>query len=232
MKKINWSNGYAKQAPPIKIDYDKYYHYWHMDQILNKVITRGSSVLECGCAPAQWLAYFSKEYNCKVWGIDNSKIGLELSKRNLEMQGIENFGLIEGDVRHIPLPDAVFDVVFSTGLLEHFSTPIKIVKELVRVLKPGGLLIVRIPNFQLGSLLWFINDVLFRHRMSETHFKMDLPDINSWMQRQNLKIIRSEYVGLYVNHGRIPKANWVLLFVNRFTAHSMMVIGKKKEEEV
>ena len=228
MKKINWSDGYAKQAPPIKIDYDEYYHYWHMHQILNEVIAQGSSVLECGCAPAQWLAYFANEYDCKVCGIDNSKIGLELSERNLEMQGIENFGLIEGDVRHMPLPDAVFDVVFSTGLLEHFSDPIAIVKEMVRVLKPTGLLIVAIPNFQLGSLMWLINDGLFRRRMSETHFKLDLPDVNSWMQRQNLRILRSEYIGLYVNHGRIPHANWILPFINRFTAHSMMVVGKKK----
>ncbi len=232
IKEINWDTGYARQKPPIKIGYNKYHYYWHMHQILKNFVKRGSSILECGCAPARWLAYFAVEYDCEIWGIDNnSTIGLNLSKKNLQMQGIEEFTLIKGDVNHLPMQDATFDVVFSTGLLEHFSEPKKIVKEMTRVLKPDGLLIIKIPNFHTGSLIWLIEDILFRRGMSETHFKLNLTDVNSWLLEQNLRIISSEYVGLYIRHGRISKSKWALKFVNRCTAHSIMSIGKKREEE-
>jgi SAM-dependent methyltransferase len=46
---------------------------------------------------------------------------------------------IVGDGSGLPLRDGAFDVVLSTGLLEHFHDPSPIVREMVRVLKPGGL---------------------------------------------------------------------------------------------
>jgi ubiquinone/menaquinone biosynthesis C-methylase UbiE len=88
LKEINWSNGYARQKPPTTIAYHTYHQYWHAHQILKRFIKRGSLVLECGCAPAQWLAYFATEFDCVIWGIDNSTTGLDLSKRNLKTQGI------------------------------------------------------------------------------------------------------------------------------------------------
>lgn len=231
IKEIDWDKSWAGagQNLPLKVDYDKYHHYWHMHQILRRFIKRGSSVLECGCASARFLVYFAVEYNCKVWGIDNSPAGLELSKRNFQMQGIKDFKLTNGDVNHLPMRDATFDVVFSAGLLEHFMEPEKVVKEMARVLKPNGLLIIKIPNFHNGSLMWLINDILFRRGMGQTHFKLDLKDIDSWLHGQNLRIVNSGYIGLYINHGRIPKAEYTLKLVNRYTAHSIMCIGTKIE---
>ena len=44
-----------------------------------------------------------------------------------------------GDAMEIPMRDNSLDIVLSTGLLEHFADPSPIVREMVRVLKPGGL---------------------------------------------------------------------------------------------
>jgi ubiquinone/menaquinone biosynthesis C-methylase UbiE len=52
------------------------------------------------------------------------------------------------DITHISVPDATFDVVLCTEVLEHHPEPIKVVGELARVLKPGGLLLLTAP---LGS---------------------------------------------------------------------------------
>lgn len=53
-----------------------------------------------------------------------------------------------GDATAIPAPDGEFDAVLCTEMLEHHPEPIKVVKELARILKPGGILLLTAP---LGS---------------------------------------------------------------------------------
>lgn len=56
--------------------------------------------------------------------------------------------LVGGDAFELPFQDGTFDVVFHQGLLEHFREPqaTNLLKENVRVLKPGGLLLVDVPQ--------------------------------------------------------------------------------------
>jgi ubiquinone/menaquinone biosynthesis C-methylase UbiE len=53
-----------------------------------------------------------------------------------------------GDATDIPAPDAEFDAVLCTEMLEHHPEPIRVVKELARILKPSGVLVLTAP---LGS---------------------------------------------------------------------------------
>ena len=51
-----------------------------------------------------------------------------------------------GDAFSLPFRDGSFDVIFHQGLLEHFREPTAIIEEQRRVLKPGGLLVVTVPQ--------------------------------------------------------------------------------------
>jgi SAM-dependent methyltransferase len=51
-----------------------------------------------------------------------------------------------GDVRDLPFGDASFDLIYSMGTIEHFDETEKAVREMTRVLKPGGRAIVGVPN--------------------------------------------------------------------------------------
>jgi SAM-dependent methyltransferase len=51
-----------------------------------------------------------------------------------------------GDVRALPFRDASFDAIYSMGTIEHFDETEQAVREMVRVLKPGGRAIVGVPN--------------------------------------------------------------------------------------
>ncbi len=54
--------------------------------------------------------------------------------------------LSRGDALALPFPDDSFDIVFHQGLLEHFRDPRHLLAENARVLKPGGLLLVDVPQ--------------------------------------------------------------------------------------
>lgn len=52
------------------------------------------------------------------------------------------------DIHAIPLPDASFDCVFCTGTLEHVREPLRVMAEMHRLLRPGGVLHLEVPFLQ------------------------------------------------------------------------------------
>ena len=54
--------------------------------------------------------------------------------------------LVRGDARRLPFADGSFDLVFHQGLLEHFRDPASMVVEHARVLAPGGVLLIDVPQ--------------------------------------------------------------------------------------
>lgn len=94
--------------------------------------------------------------------LDYSPESLALIRRLTENSGVK---LVMGDGRVCPFPDSMFDIVFHQGLLEHFREPYDLLRENHRILKPGGLLIVDVPqtfhfytlmkHFLISLGLWF-----------------------------------------------------------------------------
>ena len=60
--------------------------------------------------------------------------------------GIGSLAVCCGDAFALPFADGTFDVVFHQGLLEHFRNPDDLIAENARVLKPGGIILVDVPQ--------------------------------------------------------------------------------------
>jgi SAM-dependent methyltransferase len=93
------------------------------------------------------LAWASREGAC-TYGIDISEPTVIQARTAFDSRPGARPGLqgAVGDVRDLPFRDASFDAIYSMGTIEHFDETERAVKEMARVLKPGGRAIVGVPN--------------------------------------------------------------------------------------
>ena len=118
------------------------------DQILRGNIEDGMCVVDAGCGYGRNLVHLLRQ-GCVVYAIDQDGAGVEHVRRLAESLGAglpaENFQV--GSIEKMPLADALADVVLSSAVL-HFARDEKqfraMLKEMWRVLKPGGLFFCRL----------------------------------------------------------------------------------------
>ena len=100
------------------------------------------NALDAGMGPGRLCA----ELEARGWiafGVDISERMVALAARRLP--GARD-RLRQGSITDLPFPDEHFDAVTATGVLEYLTDPAEGVAELVRVLAPGGIVVVSIPN--------------------------------------------------------------------------------------
>lgn len=98
----------------------------------------GGKLLDVGCGSG-WLAYLFALRGFDAHGID-------LNPAAFEVSGIPNLFLREGSGAEIPYADGSFDIVLANTVLEHMPDPGTVMREMCRVTRPGGLVMVTGPN--------------------------------------------------------------------------------------
>ena len=132
---------------------------------------QGSNVVEIGSAPGHRLVRLKERFGLTPYGIDYSPVGVELNRDVFADHGIDPSNVIEADFVASELPERyreAFDVVLSGGFIEHFTDVGAIVQKHLGLLKPGGCLVVQIPNLRGVNFLlsWlFCRDVIPLHNL-------------------------------------------------------------------
>ncbi|WP_048152276.1 class I SAM-dependent methyltransferase [Palaeococcus ferrophilus] len=93
-------------------------------------------VLEVGVGTGKNLPYYPR--GVEVVGIDFSRGMLEKAERKVERLGLENVMLLHMDAQSLEFEDNTFDTAVSTFVFCTVPDPVKGLKEVYRVLKPGG----------------------------------------------------------------------------------------------
>jgi SAM-dependent methyltransferase len=76
-------------------------------------------------------------------GVD---VSLDVVREARQVLHAHRPGFVGGDVRALPFRDGAVDLVYSMGTIEHFPEYATAVREIFRVLKPGGMVILGVPN--------------------------------------------------------------------------------------
>ena len=154
-------------------------------KFLKDRLNKNSYILDAGCGTGGTIMALKKAGFDKVTGIDNSKLALELCKKN----GITN--TILANVNRLPFKPQSFDAVICLDVLYHKGVSEKqALKEFSRVLKPGGILYLEEPAF---NWLFSKHDIAI-----ETEHRFTKKQLVRLAKSADFKIIKSTYFNTFL----------------------------------
>ena len=117
------------------------FEYWRSAKVLRHLdrcgVTRLGRVLDDGCGGGGMTVSFAEESDAVV-GIDLSDRFAAAGTVLAREKGVANVSFARTDGQALPFRDDAFDTVFSHAVIEHVANPLVYLREIRRVLKPGG----------------------------------------------------------------------------------------------
>jgi ubiquinone/menaquinone biosynthesis C-methylase UbiE len=115
-------------------------------------LTAGAHVLDVGCGPGTITVDIARRVAPgHVTGIDASAAVVDEARA--QAAGVGNVQFRSGDVYALEFDDATFDVVHAHQVLQHLPDPVKALREMKRVCKPGGVVAARDGDY--GAFTWY-----------------------------------------------------------------------------
>jgi SAM-dependent methyltransferase len=151
---------------------------------------RAGRLLDVGCATGNFLQGIRRYGNWDLFGVEINDHAAQIAQKlglNVRAGTLEQAGFLEG----------YFDVVTLWDVLEHLHNPASSLREIFRILKPDGLLVIRVPNagswdFRLFGRFWAGFD-------APRHLYVFTPSIMELLLGKNnfQTIARSSQIGAY-----------------------------------
>jgi ubiquinone/menaquinone biosynthesis C-methylase UbiE len=117
----------------------------------------GGKVLDVGCGPGI-MAAETIQRGCAFWGVDPSSGMISICRDRFAGERRANF--IAGDATSLPLANGFFDAVICMGVIDALRDRPRAVREMLRVLRPGGTLLLTFTNSR-SPYSWWKKDVFY-----------------------------------------------------------------------
>jgi 2-polyprenyl-3-methyl-5-hydroxy-6-metoxy-1,4-benzoquinol methylase len=151
----HWQHTYGswkRRAPRLHARYDL-----AIKILKNKTSIKGKKVIDLGCGDGV-LLYKLWRHGAIVHGLDGSPKAVGLGKKRLAKLGASVQFYEAGSVYSAPFEDSYFDAVVSVEVIEHLDDSTAFLKEIHRLLKPGGVFVCTTPSRQKGQAADQVND--------------------------------------------------------------------------
>ncbi|MEN3330448.1 MAG: hypothetical protein V7638_5255 [Acidobacteriota bacterium] len=165
-------------------------HWWYtgrrkiltrfVEDICRQVTDRRPRILDVGCGTGANLLMLSKFGDAE--GVDVSVDALAFCRE----RGLENVKL--GAAERLPYEDGTFDLVTALDVVEHLDDDLAGLREMRRVLRPGGRVLLFVPTFMF---LWGLQDDVSNHRR-----RYRMPQLGRVLEQAGFAIERTTYANI------------------------------------
>lgn len=188
-------------------------------------ITKDQKILDLGCGRGDLLNVFNS-LGFDIYGADIAKSNIEVSSENIQY--------FDFNTETYKYPDNMFDVIYSKSVIEHISNTDHFIKEQIRILKPGGMLILLTPDWN-SQMNIFYND--YTHIRPYTQ-----KGLNNLLESYDFKEVNTEKFYQYPLYWKYPFMKIIPNILSilgpvrrihrnkfyRFTRESMLLASCKK----
>jgi 2-polyprenyl-3-methyl-5-hydroxy-6-metoxy-1,4-benzoquinol methylase len=180
---------------------------------------KGLTLIELGAMPGNHLVYFNKEFGYRVCALDYVA-DMDVVKKTFAINGVTDCEIVNCNLFDY-FPDEKYDVVFSTGLIEHFEDWQAIWNKHIDFLKPDGFLFIGLPNTRFLHWIFmklFCPSILAVHRM----YLMSPKTLKRLSVESGLDVLFCNYIATYRPFYPVPTP---IQFVSRVVIKLLNVTG-------
>ena len=175
------SRAYHSVIPP-----QRYWQRHRYSIILRFIGDHTSSILDVGCGSSKIIQSLP------------GAVGTDFLLRKLRYLRRIHPQLVHSTIFDLPFQDASFETVICSQVIEHIPNTDDAMSELVRVLKPGGRLILGTPDY--GTLNWRIIEPIYERVIpggyaGEHITNLDRPALHSLLDKHGIDLLEEDYVG-------------------------------------
>jgi phosphatidylethanolamine/phosphatidyl-N-methylethanolamine N-methyltransferase len=167
-------------------------HAGRLQAIQRMRIDPGSDVLEVGVGTGINAALYPR--HCNVTGIDLSARMLAKARVRLARKGVRNVRLIQMDATALTFADDTFDIVYAPYVISVVPDPVAVAREMHRVCKPGGRIVV-LNHFRSRSKLGAFLETAIAPVTPYLGFKSDV-DLPAFLAQADFDPISIEKVNV------------------------------------
>ncbi len=142
---------------------------------IKEYIPNGASFLDVGCGAGYAMKRAQADFNCTTFGVDPEPGAHGVGR--YDKSNMDGLNIQQSFAEKLPFEDNSFDIVYCSHVLEHVNDEEQSLREMKRVLKPGGTLLLSMPTAAMAAVN-LVMELLFTSHMRFVNFFLS-PFINT-----------------------------------------------------